>query len=451
MSEPLQPATPGTSGNHDALAAAAAAARLGLQGNRSDRLLRLFDFLVERTLADQPPTEQQIAAEAFGITRVTDSGQDGNVRVYVHRLRKALDAVGADAAGRRLQIPLGEYRVRLVEAAAPAALSSAQPGTPAPAVAQFRPGWRGLGAALLALTLLALAWQLLTREPAPLSQTAVWRDFTASERPLVIVAGDYYLFARRAGPATNAEPQLVWDQSVPTREDLNIFQMLEPDHADEVVDLDQQFLSAGTVNALSSLRASIASLPSLRRKPLKLVAASQLTPDMLGSADILYVGQLSGLPALLRDPLSQASGFHIEPGFGGLTDLASRQHYQSDGMVLTDERIPRRDYAYLASFPGPGGNRLMAIAGLGEAGLKQAARIIGDPAQLRHIGRTIAESPQGFELLERVRTIRDVNVGATPVLARPLRTAAIWDNPGNVAPYRPLDEPSQGGRASGRQ
>lgn len=432
-----------------ALASATAAARRALQGSRSDRLLRLFDYLVERTLAGEAPTEQQIAVEAFGAARPGETGQDANVRVYIHRLRKVLDSAAADALGRRLQIPLGEYRVRLVEPVVAAGADAGRPATPAAPHGPFRRRWRLAAAALLALAAFALGWFVIARENAPLAETAAWRDFATSDRPVVLATGDYYLFARIAA-AQVAPPQLEWDEAVPTREDLTILQMLDPARAGEVVDYGQQFVSAATVEALSLMRGAIARLPSLRHKAIKLVAGSQLTPEMLGTADIVYVGPIGGLPVLLRDPLSQASGFRIEPGLGGLTDLASGEHYQSDGMVLTDERIPRRDFSYLASFPGPGGNRVLIIAGLGEAGLKEAARTIGDPVRLQQISRSLAGSPQGFEMLQRVRTIRDVNVGAVPVIARPLRAAAIWDNAGNVAPYRPLAEPAPGGGTGGR-
>jgi len=458
MSEPERTvATNGTPEPNAALLDAAARVRVVLQANRSDRLLRLFDY-------GDFPSEQQIAAEAFGTERLTDGGQDANVRVYVHRLRKVLQAAPPEPGGRVLAIPLGEYRIRLIEPGGGAAGAGSAAGDggrsaalPSAAAGRFRlPGIGWLAAVLLALAAAALGWWALSRESSPLGDVPVWRELSESDRPLVIVVGDYYMFAELAPgePRGGGQPQLIWDQAVPTREDLTIKQMLEPGKADQVIDYGQQFVSAGTIGSLSLLRASVASVPALRRKPVRLVSASELTPEMLGSADILYVGQLSGLTVLLRDPLSQASGFRIEPGFGGLTDQRTGEHYQSDGMVLTDERIPRRDFAYLASLPGPSGNRLVIVAGLGEAGLKEAVRVLGDPARMRRLGRSLPEGGQGFEVLQRVRTIRDVNVGATPILERPLRSSAIWDSPGNVAPYRPIAAPvgsstSDGGPAAG--
>ena len=47
----------------------------------SDKLLRLFDFLIDRTLADRPPAEIEIANEVFSIGRDVDVPQDATVRV----------------------------------------------------------------------------------------------------------------------------------------------------------------------------------------------------------------------------------------------------------------------------------------------------------------------------------------------------------------------------------
>jgi hypothetical protein len=108
-------------------------------------------------------------------------------------------------------------------------------------------------------------------------------------------------------------------------------------------------------------------------------------------------------------------------------------------MNLIDERIPRRDFAYLAAVPGPAGNTILVIAGLGDAGLKEAAELVRDPNRLEAIEGDPAMRERGFEALYRVRTIRNVNVGATLVVKRPLHSAGIWDRSANVPAYRPVE------------
>jgi len=51
----------------------------------------LFDYLAEKSLAGQSPKEIAIAIDVFAKTADFDVSQDAPVRVYIHKLRKALD------------------------------------------------------------------------------------------------------------------------------------------------------------------------------------------------------------------------------------------------------------------------------------------------------------------------------------------------------------------------
>src|SRR5579859_5760588 len=67
-----------------------------LGSKRSDKPLRLFDFLLERTIALRPPTELEIANEVYSFGKPIESRQDSTVRVSIHRLRKLLDEIFKD-------------------------------------------------------------------------------------------------------------------------------------------------------------------------------------------------------------------------------------------------------------------------------------------------------------------------------------------------------------------
>src|SRR3984957_11085573 len=106
------------SSNSDIAALQQAAARIQASGVLGEaRLRNLFDYLASKTLAGESPKEITIAMEVFGKTPDFDVSQDALVRVYIHKLRKALEGFyasdAAAEAGAALHIPRGEYRLRV--------------------------------------------------------------------------------------------------------------------------------------------------------------------------------------------------------------------------------------------------------------------------------------------------------------------------------------------------
>ncbi|EGI54755.1 hypothetical protein SUS17_2420 [Sphingomonas sp. S17] len=420
-----------------ALLAEAKVVRESIGFKRSDKLLRLFDFLIDRTLADRPPAEIEIANEVFSIGRDVDVPQDATVRVYVHRLRKALDQIYADRPGPRLSIPKGEYRVVLVEERpdpiAPPAAVTADAALP-----QRR--WWLVAAVLVVLALVNLGiwWSVRAyRAPAStssLARTYLWRPIAFSHRPITLVLGDYYLFAEAPGAvppgAPVPSPRLVRNPSINAREDLDIYLMAHPDQIGRAIDMDLRYVPSGAVLALGDLYAALRQLRGDPATRVTLIAASQLTPDILKTSDVVYVGQLSGFGTLLRNPLFQASGFRIGQSWDELIDTASGRRFRSDGgIVQADEQIARRDYGYIASLPGPSGNHIVVIAGTRDPALLQMAELAVDAGRLKALNHRAAINSGGFEALYQVRTMGNLNLSGTLLLQRPLRFGGIWDKP----------------------
>ncbi|WP_144097334.1 hypothetical protein [Croceicoccus sediminis] len=419
----------------------AKAVREALSESRSDKLGRLFDYLLEKTLAGESPSEQQISTEAFAAYG-NSVGKDPKVRVYIHRLRKLLDTVFADPSSPRLSIPVGEYRLKVESAVGEQEAEMDEPDNIEKPAPPEKLEWTRLApAALLVAVILVLGALVLMRDRAPLADTALWQPVAETGRPLTVVMGDYYAFSRLDRPAIDPDqgPRFVWDRAVPTREDLTILEMLEPDGAENLVDYNQHFVTGGTIEAISTVRVALSRLPGAGRRQVRLISFSQLTPERLVSDDIVFVGQFGGIGRLIREPLLQATGLDFGPDLEGLVDRESGETFMADNMNLTDERTPRRDFAYIASLSGPAGNRIMVIAGLGDAGVKRAAQLVNDREQLDRLRQGAETSDDGFEALFRVRTLGNVDVGASLIFSRSLRVEDIWDNSGEVPVYRPID------------
>lgn len=427
---------------------AAEATRVRESGDlgRSEPLIRLFDYLLARSLEGQTPREIEIAQEVFAKREDFDVMLDASVRVYIHRLRRKLGEHYARAteAGDRLSIPLGEYRLVLATpedaeaaAAAPAALAPASPVDAAP-----QPGWRRrladrpFVALVIGLVLLNLVcWAIYSTRP-PVGAGPVlnklWKPLLDNRRPMMVVLGDYYVYGEASDGIVVT--RLVRDFAINSRADLDAYLLLNPDKVGQNMDLDLHYLPVSTGMALRSILPTVnaAAMRSSERPPVE--AMSDVKPDVFKAANIVYIGFLSGLGPL-QDPLFRASGFRLGEDFDELVDKASGRRFRSDWSLVAAGKVPQRDYGYIASLIGPTGNRIVIVAGTRDAAVVQMAEIAADRAQLDAIDTRTGDG--AFEALFEVRTQGNLNLGSSLVLARPIRDGGIWQ-PGDIAPSSPV-------------
>lgn len=374
---------------------------------RSHGLSRLFDHLADPARRGRTLHEADVAHEVFG--RELDLSGDASVRVYVHRLRKKLEAFyagpGADEP-HRLVIPVGEYRLQAVEAEA----------APEPAPSSRRPRW--LLPAIAATALVAAgnlgAWWWVARQTgstqdlAPAAASPLWAGL-GRERPVIVVVGDYYIFGDTDYGDTPKRMVRAFEVNSPA--DLDAFLMDNPQLQGRYVDLDTYYTPVGATLALREI------VPLVRQAAggldrVRVTTASHLTPDMMKSADIVYVGYLSAL-RLLQAPVFERSRFSIGATYDELIDRRTGHSYVSGAGAASGDR-PNRDYGYLAAFRGPAGNRFVIVAGNRDIGVMQTAEIAADPKALAALH---PRDGAPLEALYEVDGVGRTNIGATPVVA----------------------------------
>lgn len=397
---------------------AAEAARVRESGSlgRSEPLIRLFDFLLERSLAGRAPKEIEVAQEVFDKTSDFDVMLDASVRVYIHRLRRKLGEHYARAPGNgdRISLPLGEYRLVL---ATPETAEIPEPPEIAGAVASRRinPVWL----VVLALVLInAVGWIYYTsRQSADAgpTQTNLWKPIAESKRPTMVVLGDYYIFGE--APDGIVVSRLVREFSINSRADLDAYLMLNPDKVGRYVDVDLDYLPVSSGPALRSILPVVTAATKPNGVKPQVVNMSDVRPEAFKGTNIVYVGFLSGL-GLLQEPLFRASGFKIGDNFDELVDKASGRRFTSDWGVVADGKVPHRDYGYIASLPGPSGNRILIIAGTRDPAVAQMAEVAADQQQLDAIDAK--SGGNAFEALFEVRTLGNLNLRSSLLLVRPL-------------------------------
>lgn len=392
----------------EALARQVARVRESGMLGRSHGLSRLFDYLADPARDGRILREADVAQDVFG--RELDLSGDASVRVYVHRLRRKLEAFyagpGADEP-QRLVIPVGEYRLDVADAAE-VAVAAPLP-TPRP-----RWLWPAVGAAALLVAANIGAWWLVARDAGPsrelarIAATPLWADIGRG-RPVLVVVGDYYIFG---DTDYELEPKrMIRAFEINSPADLDAYLMDNPKLQGRYVDLDTYYTPVGATLALREI------MPLVRQAAggidrVRVITTSRLTPDMMKSSDVVYVGYISAM-RLLQDPVFDRSRFKIGATYDELIERKTGKAYVSGAGAAPGDG-PNRDYGYLAAFKGPNGNHFVIIAGNRDIGVMQTAEIATDA---RSLAALHARPGQPVEALYEVDGMGRTNLGAKPVAA----------------------------------
>lgn len=389
------------------------------------RLRRLFDYLVTSSLAGQSPKEIALAIDVFGKGAGFDVSQDALVRVYMHKLRKALEdfysSHGAADTG-ALYIPRGEYRLRLVATTSTPMVvpASAHAPTPTPTLNQRRVLTLAWGtAALSAVALLGVGVLLafgtiwLGAPRSDLEQVRanpIWSALLNDDRPIMIVVGDYYLI----GETDNSMEvkRLIREYSVNSKSDLENYLAQHPEAADRYMDVGLRYLPVASAAALRDVMAVLA--PANRR--IVVSKMSDVEPASLKTADIVYIGYLSGL-GMMQDPLFAGSRFAVGESYDELVDKKTGHSYISQTLSnqvmgsppFAGRKTAYRDYGLFSSFRGPGGGSIIVISGTRDEGVQQTAEAFTSLDKLREFGRQ-ADITLPFDALLEVSAFDGVNL-----------------------------------------
>ncbi len=325
----------------------------------SGRVRDLFDWLVSRGADARPATQEEIAREVFGQDEA--DADDATVRVYMHRLRKKIDDYyvrhPAPETG-RLEIPSGIYALQLQRA------SEGQGPARNAATGWWLPATLGAAAAVL---LAALAYVVVLRPAAP---NPIWDPIAASERPVLLVLGDYYLFGE-IDPVRPEQGRLIRDFRVDGPEDLYALQEAEPERYGIAEDVGLNYLPFSSAYGLLEV------LPLLTEmgEEVTVIPASAVEPDMLNYFDVVYVGLLSGMH-VLEEQTFDGSTFRLGESYDELVDVESGETYVSSEARSLPSPAFYEDYAYISGFAAPTGANVVVVASERDTGLRGLSPIV---------------------------------------------------------------------------
>jgi hypothetical protein len=414
---------------------------------RSRSYARLLEFLVECADSGRIPKELEVAIEAFGRGADFDPSQDSMVRVYAHNLRQKLEHYYATAGrgeSHQIVLPRGEYRVALVAmgqanaAAGAAADVGGAARAPAPAAGAARApaaarivGARWWALAAGAATLLvgiAIGFGIaLSRIPAEsqaevVAAAPIWAQVLDDDLPILLVVGDYYIYGELDERGEVA--RLVRDFSIGSSSELDARMMSDPSLVHRFLNLDLTYLPTGTAFALLEvLRVLYTS-----DKPIRVVSMSEMNEADLKSSHVVYLGYISALDKL-EDFVFASSSLAIGYTYDELRNVDTGELYTSEA-GLPEINRNYRDYALIATFPGPGGNQLIVVSGTRDAGLMQAAHALADPMFIASMEQKRPDAsggrPPAFEMLYEVTGYGRTNLDARLVHTGALNYEEIW-------------------------
>jgi hypothetical protein len=380
------------------------------------KMRRLFDYLAARSLAGESPKEITLAIDVFGKGADFDVSQDALVRVYVHKLRRTLEEFYAGQGGQGvtpLHIPRGEYRLTLNAATKPQPKQGRRWFSRSAGLTALA----ALGGGALAL-IIAFGVQRWRTPPTELDRARanpIWSALLNDDRPLMVVVGDYYLIGE-TDPSMEVK-RLIREYSVNSKNDLDNYVRQHPEVADRYMDVGLRYLPTSTAFALRNV------MPVLGagRRHVSLSVMSDVTPAALKSADIVYIGYLSGLGILERLVFS-GSRFTIGGSYDELVDNKTKHLYisqtasQNIGLPQSTGKEPAyRDYGFFSSFRGPGGNLIVVISGTRDEGVRQTAETFTNPEKLAELGAQ-TDTALPFEALIEVSALDGVNLSGKVLL-----------------------------------
>ncbi|MBL8267626.1 helix-turn-helix domain-containing protein [Steroidobacter sp.] len=400
---------------------------------RSGLLSRLFDYLLQQSLAGHRPKELEIAVSVFGKGINFDVSQDATIRVYIHKLRRKLEehyTTAGACAPARIAIPKGEYRLVLEGTAPPPAPDREPLPSPAGADKNTRP-LRWLAAmllvSLLANVVLFVQPGTTARQQAlefeGIRDHAIWSQLLDDDLPIYFVVGDYYIFGESDGAM--GVKRLIREFDINSPENLQQKLYAAPQLGDRYLDLDLSYLPIASAYALRKLIPIVAP----KNKHIEVVLTSDLTAQMIKSAHIIYIGFLSGM-GMLQDFALAPSRFSIGQSYDEVIDTRGKRTYVSQAGPNGSTSI-YHDYGLVSFLQGPNGNQILIVAGTRDVAVMHTAEVLSDAKTLGELSKSVGNAPN-FEALYDVSGINRTSVTGRLVVSSALDVRKAW-NEGNQA------------------
>lgn len=367
--------------------------------HESKRHRDLLKFLVQESFKSEPLKETTIAHEFFAKDSSFDPTKDTSVRAYISALRRKLEhyyLTTQDVYLYKLEIPKGQYHVQFTKVSFKDKKRFKIPAT------VF------ISAILILLIIIIIQWIFLPKEnTTQLSNyktpNPIWEDILrGNEHPIMLVFGDYVFLSEKESDS-NREI-FIRDPAINSENDFRRFIKDNPDYLNKYSLLNFTYLRQSAYLGMAEI---IPTLLSFKKK-IELKSASQLKWQDFETHNIIFIGPLKTLH-ILNSTLKQTTiKFNIYPpdlfivNEKGDTISNYQLRYLRGGNY-------QKDYGTLIKLEGPNKNKILILAGFGEAGVMDAVKLSIDPQLISKINKykkpTIRDSIFNFELVTELEGV----------------------------------------------
>ena len=380
---------------------------------------KLLKYIFEHYKNDTIPTELSIAIDVFNRTADFDPSTDSLVRVYMHKLRQKLEhyyLTEGKSDSIVVSIPRGHYKL----------VFSNKYQTNGK-FKKKRTRYFLIGSAVLLPLILLLVFFLSPgqneqRIYPKLAQSVFWSDVLSSEKPLMIVLGDYYFYGTYN--EKTGDELLIRHFNINSPQEFDRYQA-KGNYSGELHRINYTYLGHFTPYVLNDL------LPFVHQQTgqVEIALMSRFNPQHINKYNIIFLGLYKTM-GLFKSYFNH-SDIDIQIYDGELVVPKNRSEISTKMSIKGRADSLHNDFGTIARLPGPKNNTILLILSFADAGIMECTNIIMDINKLNEAYERIENNDtlqsNYFEMLYQIQGMDRYNFDSELLFVNGLdKNLNIW-------------------------
>lgn len=383
--------------------------------------IQLLDYLYQHYKQGKIPKETSIAIDVFNRESTFDSATDTIVRVHMHKLRKKIEHYYLTEGKNEeciLTIPKGHYQLKFIKSASSVKKSLLTSSRKTIFTLTF--------SAIILFIFAFILYQTHTKKKDPyikLKSTNTWFRFIDSDRPVMIVLGDYFFFSMTS--KADSLQLVARDFNINNQNEFEQFKDKMKDGR-EINELDYTYLGHFTAYSLNNI------LPVFYKngKDVEVRLISRFRVEDLSKYNIVFIGLYKTLGPFYNILNYSNARVDIDEG------KVQFKNKLIDSIDIYNQRgIPEamhNDFGLIAKVPGPVKNEVIIISAFHDIGLIECSKNIISPSQHKLIETKLAKkyqnAPLYYEAFYKINGVDRTSINSNLIHVNGFsRSLNIWE------------------------